>query len=136
MDPRPTLADQINLPDVVAEVTAVFERYEAALVANRVEELIELFWDDPRTVRLGIDEELYGFDEIARYRRTQAIATPPRSLRNTVVTTFGADVATVDTEFLPDGSDTIGRQSQTWIRTADGWRVANAHVSWHAGQRP
>lgn len=136
MAPRPTDADQINLPDVVAEVTEVFERYEAALVANDVEVLIELFWDDTRTVRYGIDEQHVGHADIAAYRRTQAMATPPRRLRNTVITTFGADLATADTEFLPDGSDAVGRQSQTWIRTDDGWRVASAHVSWPSGTRP
>lgn len=136
MHQRPTEPDQINRPEVVAEVTAAFEHYEAALVANDVDTLIELFWDDPRTVRYGIDEEHVGHGDIAAYRRTQAIATPPRQLRNTVITTFGDDVATADTEFVPDGSDARGRQSQTWIRTADGWRVASAHVSWHAGRRP
>ena len=129
MAPRPTDPDRINLPDVLAEVTAVFERYETALVANDVEVLIELFWDDPRTVRYGIDEQHVGHADIAAYRRTQAMATPPRQLRNTVITTFGTDVATADTEFLPDGSDVVGRQSQTWARTPDGWRVVSAHVS-------
>ena len=136
MHQRPTEPDQINLPEVVAEVTAVFEHYESALVANDVDTLIELFWDDPRTVRYGIDEEHVGHGTIAEYRRSQAVATPPRSLRNTVITTFGSDVATADTEFVPDGTQVIGRQSQTWIRTADGWRVASAHVSWHSGTRP
>ncbi|MFN8053013.1 MAG: oxalurate catabolism protein HpxZ [Acidimicrobiales bacterium] len=128
---------ELNRPEIVAEVTAAFEAYESDLVANDVEALVEWFWRDPRAVRLGIDEELYGFDEIAAYRRSQAQATPPRSLRNTVVTTFGDHVATVDTEFVPDGSDAaLGRQSQTWLRTEVGWRVASAHVSWHAGRRP
>ena len=98
--------------------------------------LIELFWDDPRTVRYGIDEQHVGHADIAAYRRTQAVATPPRQLRNTVITTFGTDVATADTEFLPDGADAVGRQTQTWIRTEHGWRVASAHVSWLSGVRP
>jgi ketosteroid isomerase-like protein len=136
MAPRPTDPDQIDLPDVLAEVTEVFERYESALVANDVDVLIELFWDDPRTVRYGIDEQHVGHAAIAAYRRTQAVATPPRRLRNTIITTFGTDVATADTEFVPDGSDVVGRQTQTWIRTADGWRVASAHVSWLSGTRP
>lgn len=127
---------RLNLPEVVAEVRAAFEQYEVDLVANDVERLVEWFWSDPGAVRFGIDEELFGFDEIAAYRRKQARATPPRTLRNTVITTFGTDVATVDTEFCPTGSDAVGRQSQTWLRTSSGWRVANAHVSWHAGVRP
>lgn len=129
-------APEIDRPEVVAEVRAAFEAYEDDLVANRVERLVEWFWDDPRAVRLGIDEELYGFEEIAAYRRSQAMATPPRSLRNTVITALGPDVATACTEFLPHGSDAVGRQTQTWIRTAGGWRIASAHVSWSSGHRP
>lgn len=136
MDARPTEPDQINRAEVVAEVTAAFEQYEAALVANDVDVLIEMFWDDPRTVRYGIDEQHLGHADIAAYRRTQAMATPPRRLRSTVITTFGTDLATADTEFVPEGSDAVGRQSQTWIRTDAGWRVASAHVSWHGGRRP
>ena len=130
------MSPELNRPDVVAEVRAAFDRYEADLVANRVEALVEWFWDDPRAVRYGIDESHVGFDAIAGYRRSQAIATPPRDLRGTVVTTFGDDVATVDTEFLPHGSDAIGRQSQTWARTTDGWKVTSAHVSWLSGRGP
>ena len=127
---------EINRPEIVTEVTEAFERYETALVANDVDVLIELFWDSDRTVRYGIDEAHRGHEAISAYRRTQAVATPPRDLRDTVITTFGTDVATVDTEFLPHGSDAVGRQSQTWIRTDDGWRVASAHVSWRSGRRP
>lgn len=131
-DPVP----QINRPDVVAEVRDAFERYESALVANDVDVLVDMFWDSDLTVRYGIDESHRGHADIAAYRRTQAVATPPRDLRDTVITTFGDDVAVADTEFLPHGSDAVGRQSQTWIRTDAGWRVASAHVSWLSGQRP
>ncbi len=127
---------EINRTDVVAEVRLAFEQYERYLVANDVEALVEWFWDDDRAVRYGIDESHVGHSAIAAYRRAQAIATPPRRLRGTIITTFGSDVATVDTEFLPDGSDAVGRQSQTWIRVDGGWRVASAHVSWLSGQRP
>jgi hypothetical protein len=127
---------EINRPEVVAQVTEAFEQYEAALVANRVEELIGWFWDSPLTVRYGIDESHTSHDHISEYRRSQAVATPPRSLRNTVITTFGDSVATADTEFQPDGSEAIGRQSQTWLRTPAGWRVTSAHVSWLSGRRP
>lgn len=137
---RPALAQrpiaELNRPEVVAEVTEVFERYERALVDNDVDVLVELFWDSELTNRFGIDEAHRGHDAITAYRRDQAMATPPRDLRGTVVLTFGEDVAVVDTEFLPHGSDAVGRQSQTWIRTTDGWRVASAHVSWLSGRRP
>ncbi|UDY37272.1 oxalurate catabolism protein HpxZ [Dermatobacter hominis] len=126
----------VNRPEVVAEVTEAFERYERALVANDVDVLVELFWNSDLTNRFGIDESHRGHGAISAYRREQAVATPPRDLRGTVVTTFGDDVAVVDTEFLPHGSAAVGRQSQTWIRTADGWRVASAHVSWLSGRGP
>jgi hypothetical protein len=127
---------EVTRPDVVAEVRRAFLAYEDALVANRVEELVEAFWESPLTLRYGIDEIHHGHRAIAGFRRSQAVATPPRRLRNTVVTTFGDSVATVDTEFLPDGSDAVGRQSQTWLRTDDGWRVTSAHVSWLGGRGP
>ena len=126
----------VNRPAVVAEVTDAFERYERALVANDVDVLVELFWDAELTNRFGIDEAHRGHDAISAYRRGQAVATPPRDLRATVVTTFGDDVAVVDTEFVPHGTDVVGRQSQTWVRTVDGWRVASAHVSWLSGRGP
>jgi len=122
--------DEINRDEVVAEVAAAFERYERALLANDVDVLIELFWDSPLTVRYGIDEQHVGSDEIAAYRRSQAVASPARDLRNTVITTFGDDVATVDTEFVTRDTGAVGRQSQTWVRTSHGWRVTSAHVSW------
>ena len=135
-DPTPQALVLAPTRELALQVSEAFERYEDALVANRVEELVEWFDVSERTVRYGIDENLHGFDEIAEYRRTQAIATPPRTLRNTVITTYGDSFATADTEFLPTGSDAVGRQSQTWIRTAAGWRVASAHVSWLSGRRP
>jgi hypothetical protein len=125
-----------DLPDVVAEVTAVFESYERALMANDVETLVELFLDAPDVVRYGIDDVQHGHDEIAAFRRASDVAAPPRELRNTVITTFGRDVAIANTEFVPYGTRAIGRQSQTWIRTPAGWRVAGAHVSWRGGRAP
>ena len=123
-------------PEVVAEIAAVFEKYEQALVANDVETLVELFLDSPDTIRYGIDDMQHGHAAIARYRRASELAAPPRELRNTVISTFGHDVALVNTEFVPHGTDARGRQSQTWIRTRDGWRIAGAHVSWLGGRAP
>ena len=135
-DPRTGVVGQINRPEVVAELRRAFEQYEADLVVNDVDALIDWFWDDDRAVRYGIDEGHQGHAAIAEYRRSQAVATPPRSLCNTVITTFGRDLGTADTEFLPTGSDAVGRQSQTWIRVDGQWRVASAHVSWLGGRRP
>lgn len=128
--------NNVDREDIVAEVQAAFLQYETDLVNNDVDRLIEWFWADRRAVRFGIDENLYGFDAISSYRREQVQATPPRALGHTTITTFGADVATVNTEFHPVGSEVIGRQSQTWCRTPDGWRIASAHVSWLSGRAP
>jgi Protein of unknown function (DUF3225) len=119
----------INDPAVWAEVQAVFARYEEALVNNRIEVLDELFWNSPHTVRYGAGENLYGFDEIAAFRVARPTAGLARQLRRTVITTFGTDYATAVTEFQRHGSAALGRQSQTWVRMQQGWRVVSAHVS-------
>lgn len=123
------MSDQINQPQVHAEVSAAFYRYEAALVSNDVAVLDALFWHDPRTVRLGAGENLYGIDEIRAFRAARPAAGLQRTLRNTLITTFGNDYAVCSTEFTREGSDRIGRQQQTWIRFADGWRIVAAQVS-------
>ncbi len=119
----------VNLPDVLAEVTTAFQRYEVALVTNDVAVLDELFWNSPHTLRYGATENLYGFDEIRAFRAGRPSAGLARTLGRTVITTFGRDFATANTEFHRAQSDRIGRQSQTWVRTPEGWRVVAAHVS-------
>jgi hypothetical protein len=119
----------VDLPDVLAEVSAVFMRYEQALVANDVRVLDELFWNSPRTVRYGVTENLVGYDAIRRFRAARPSQGVARELMNTVITTYGRDFAVANTEFRRVGSDRVGRQSQTWMRTSDGWRVVSAHVS-------
>jgi hypothetical protein len=119
----------INLPEVLAEVRAVFARYEDALVNNRVAVLDELFWDSPFTVRYGATENLVGYAAIQAFRAGRSAAGLARQLSNTVITTYGHDCATAMTEFRRDGSTRIGRQSQTWVRMPAGWRVVAAHVS-------
>lgn len=119
----------INLPDVLAEATAAFERYEVALVTNDVAVLDELFWNSPHTLRYGATENLYGFDAIRAFRASRPSAGLARTLGKTVITTYGRDFATANTEFQRAGSDKTGRQSQTWMRTPEGWRVVAAHVS-------
>ena len=123
------MSEQINQPQVHAEVSAAFYRYEAALVSNDVAVLDALFWHDPRTVRLGAGENLYGIDEIRAFRAARPAAGLQRTLRNTLITTFGNDYAVCSTEFTREGSDRIGRQQQTWIRFADGRRIVAAQVS-------
>jgi Protein of unknown function (DUF3225) len=120
--------NEINKPRVVEEVTAAFRRYEAALVGNDVAVLNELFWQSRHTLRYGITENLHGHDAIAGFRAARSPSGVARELRNTVITTFGDDFAVANTEFLRNGR--AGRQSQSWVRMAEGWRVVAAHVSW------
>ncbi len=120
---------EINLPEVLAEVTAVFARYEQALVTNDVAVLDELFWDSPRTLRYGATENLYGYDAIRAFRAGRPSQGLERTLLQTVVTTYGRDFATANVEFQRTGGTKTGRQSQTWLRTPEGWRVVAAHVS-------
>jgi hypothetical protein len=120
---------EINIPEVVAEVTHAFERYEHALVANDVATLDALFWKSPRTLRYGIGENLYGYDAIAAFRSARPSIDLTRRLANTVIVTYGRDFATANTEFQREGSTLTGRQSHVWIRTDQGWRIAAAHVS-------
>lgn len=119
----------INVPEVLAEVQAAFARYEDALVHNKVEVLDELFWTSPLTVRYGVGENLYGIEAIRAFRNARPAAGLARTLANTVITTYGRDFATAMTEFRREGSTKTGRQSQTWVRRPEGWRVVAAHVS-------
>ena len=119
----------INRPEVLAEVGAVFARYEDALVNNQVDVLDELFWASGFTVRFGIGENLYGIEAIRAFRVARPAVGLERTLHNTTLTTFGSDFATAMTEFRRAGSARVGRQSQSWVRFADGWRVVAAHVS-------
>jgi hypothetical protein len=123
---------EINNPDVLAEVTAAFGRYEAALVGNDVAVLDELFWDSPQVLRYGAGENLYGTAEIAAFRAARPSKGLDRRLTRTVITTFGHDFATANTEFSRPGVEKVGRQSQTWVRLPEGWRVVAAHVSFMA----
>ena len=120
---------QINLPHVLAEMEVAFARYEDALVNNKVDVLDELFWNSPHTLRYGIGENLYGFEAIQAFRASRPSQGLQRTCMNTVITTYGEDFATANTEFQRDGVARTGRQSQTWMRTPEGWRVVAAHVS-------
>ena len=121
---------EINLPDVVAEVTAMFQEYEKALVGNDVEALNALFRDDPRTIRYGATENLYGYSEIKSFRAARSPVALGRTLSKTVITTYGRDFAVAATLYeRPSAPGRVGRQMQTWVRFPEGWRVVAAHVS-------
>ena len=121
---------QINLPEVKAEVEAAFARYETALMANDVDTLQALFWNSPHTIRYGIGEILYGWEEIGAFRSARSPAGLARVISRTVITTFGRDFATASTLFNRASlAGKIGRQQQSWARFEDGWHIVAAHVS-------
>jgi hypothetical protein len=130
---RPVTRDQsmeVNLPEVKAEVEAAFATYETALMANDVETLQSLFWSSPHTIRYGIGEILYGWDEIGAFRSARSPIGLARVISRTVITTFGRDFATASTLFHRDTTQgKVGRQQQTWARFDDGWHIVAAHVS-------
>ena len=120
---------EINIPEIVAEVREAFQRYERALIDNDVEVLDTLFWNDPHTLRFGVTENLYGYEAIKAFRNTRPPINLMRKLQNTVIVSYGRDMATANTEFQRDGSKLTGRQSHVWMRTELGWRIVAAHVS-------
>jgi hypothetical protein len=121
---------QVDLPDVLAEVTEQFARYEKALVSNDVAVLGELFRDDARTLRYGVGEILYGYDAISAFRAARSPIGLGRRTEKTVITTYGRDTAVASTLFYRDSlPGRVGRQMQTWVRFPEGWKIVAAHVS-------
>jgi hypothetical protein len=121
---------QVDLPDVLAEVTGQFARYEKALVSNDVAVLDELFRADARTLRYGVGENLYGYDAIMAFRAARSPIGLVRRTDKTVITTYGRDTAVASTLFYRDTlPGRVGRQMQTWVRFPEGWRIVAAHVS-------
>lgn len=118
----------INEPDVVAEVTAAFHAYERALMADDVSAMDRLFHDSPATVRYGVGEVLYGSQAIREFRKDRG-GSPQRRLGTVAIAAYGRDFATANAEFFREGDTRRGRQSQAWVRFADGWKVVSAHVS-------
>lgn len=124
------MIEEIDRPDVVAEVTAEFQRYERALMANDVPALNAFFRVDPRTIRYGAAEILYGHAEISAFRTARSPVGLARTLSRTVITAFGRDCAVASTLYhRPSSPGKIGRQMQTWVRLPEGWRIVAAHVS-------
>lgn len=119
----------VNDPATLAELQQVFERYEAALLANDVAALNDFFWHDDRVLRYGITEHSHGHAALSAYRLGASPVDRRRRLHRTVITTFGRDAGSACTEFSTAPSTAIGRQTQTWIRFAQGWRIVAAHVS-------
>lgn len=119
----------INEPKTHAEIVALVERYEDALGHNDIATLDAMFWRSEQVVRFGVGENLYGEAEIAEFRRRRTGGSPQRTVRRIAITTFGRDFAVANVEFQRLGSETNGRQSQSWARLPEGWRIVAAHVS-------
>jgi hypothetical protein len=121
----------INDPDVVAELRALYPRYEEALVSNDVDTLMAMFWTGPEVMRFGVTENLYGPEELAAFRKGRSAANLARTVTRLDIVTFGRDLASITLEFersSASGTDR-GRQSQAWVRLPEGWRIVSAHVS-------
>jgi hypothetical protein len=119
---------KINDPEIVREVTAAFHEYERALMEDDVAVLDALFHQAPETVRYGVGEVLYGFEEIAAFRRSRG-GSPQRKLGRVAIASYGDALATANAEFFREGSTRRGRQSQTWVKFPEGWKIVSAHVS-------
>jgi hypothetical protein len=122
---------KINAPEVVAELQALYPKYEAALMSNDAETLTKMFWASPQAMRFGITENLYGIDEIEAFRKARPAVNLARTVRRLDIVAFGNDFGSITLEFerVVKGRTISGRQSQVWVRFAEGWRIVSAHVS-------
>ena len=123
--------DDVNLPDVLAELRELYPRYEQALVTNDVETLVALFWASPEVMRFGVTENLYGHDELEAFRKSRPSANLTRTVNRLEIVSFGRDFASITLEFERESAKgkVLGRQSQVWVRFSQGWRIVSAHVS-------
>ena len=121
----------INLPEVLAELRELYLRYEQALISNDVETLVEMFWASPEVMRFGVTENLYGHEELAKFRKIRSATNLARTVTRLDIVSFGRDFGSITLEFERPGGDRIvrGRQSQAWVRLPQGWRIVSAHVS-------
>jgi len=127
----PITSKQVNIPEVVAELAALYPRYEKALVENDVETLVAMFWASPEVMRFGVTENLYGHDELEAFRKARPSINLVRTVKRLEIVAFGQDTGSITLEFernTPKGK-VQGRQSQLWIRFEQGWRIVSAHVS-------
>jgi hypothetical protein len=124
-------SDEVNLPEVVAELQELYPRYEQALVTNDVETLVAMFWASPQVMRFGVTENLYGHEELEAFRKSRPAANLARTVKRLEIVSFGRDFGSITLEFERDTAKGIvrGRQSQIWVRFPQGWRIVSAHVS-------
>jgi hypothetical protein len=123
--------EQVNLPEVLAELRELYPRYEQALVSNDVETLVAMFWESPEVMRFGVTENLYGHEELEAFRKSRPSANLARSVSRLEIVSFGRDFASITLEFERETAKgkVLGRQSQVWVRFSQGWRIVSAHVS-------
>ena len=121
----------VNDPAVVAELEALHNEYETALVSNDVEKLTQFFWSSPLALRFGVRENLYGAEEIEAFRKARSPAGLNRDISNVKIITFGNDCGVVTLEFRRNQSAAApqGRQTQVWRKLPEGWKIVSAHVS-------
>ncbi|HEX7730497.1 MAG TPA: oxalurate catabolism protein HpxZ [Terracidiphilus sp.] len=121
----------INDPEVVAELAALYPRYEEALVSNDVDTLVAMFWQGQQVMRFGVTENLYGPDELEAFRKARPAANLARTVTRQEIVAFGRDLGSITIEFERGSGETLvrGRQSQVWVRFTEGWRIVQAHVS-------
>ena len=121
----------VNDPEVIAELAALYPRYEQALVSNDVETLVAMFWTGPQVMRFGVTENLYGPEELEAFRKARPAANLARTVTRQEIVSFGRDFASISIEFERAGpKGTVrGRQSQVWVRFPEGWKIVQAHVS-------
>jgi hypothetical protein len=124
-------AQEVNLPEIIAELRELYPRYEQALVTNDVDTLVAMFWASPHVMRFGVTENLYGHEELEAFRKARPATNLMRRVTRLGIVSFGNDFASITVEFERDTAKglTRGRQSQTWVRFPQGWRIASAHVS-------
>ena len=124
-------AQEVNLPEVLSELRELYPRYEQALVSNDVETLVTMFWASPEVMRFGVTENLYGQEELEAFRKSRPAANLERRVSRLNIVSFGRDFASITLEFERDTAKGAvrGRQSQVWVRLAQGWRIVSAHVS-------
>jgi hypothetical protein len=125
------LAQEVNLPDVIAELRELYPRYEQALVTNDVDTLVAMFWPAPQVMRFGVTENLYGHQELEAFRKARPATNLMRTVTRLEIVSFGRDFASITVEFERETAKgtSLGRQSQTWVRFPQGWRIVSAHVS-------
>lgn len=127
----PIASEQVNIPEVVSELAALYPSYEKALVENDVDTLVAMFWASPEVMRFGVTENLYGHDELEAFRKSRPSVGLARTVKRLEIVSFGHDFGSITLEFerdTPKGT-VRGRQSQVWVRFPQGWRIVSAHVS-------